>query len=173
MTWSKDQIKFRIQYDRSWLISQTTFDLFNFESRPPPVGMKTKIDIHASPGFLGCGLLICVFLLQLCRPFLVWQRHPHPCSLSHRTHLNNRRPVVLQPSPHHRLPQEATLQPPLLPHSPPPQSSPRIATSRYRRPLTWSRLKSTKYSHFWKTLRYTLYARLEQAFFGRFSGFWE
>ena len=38
----------------------------------------------------------------------------------------------------------------------PPQISPRIATSRYRRPLTWSRLKSTKYSHFWKTLRYVV-----------------
>ena len=37
----------------SLLISPTTFGIFNFENRPPPVGAKTKMDFHVSLGFLG------------------------------------------------------------------------------------------------------------------------
>ena len=33
--------------------SQTTFEIFQFENRPPPVGVKTKMDFHVSLGFLG------------------------------------------------------------------------------------------------------------------------
>ena len=65
MTWSKDQIKLRKQYERSFLISQTTFDLFTFESRPSPVGVKTKIDIHVSLGFLGGHLIFLIFCLAV------------------------------------------------------------------------------------------------------------
>ena len=32
--------------------SQTTFEIFQFENRPPPVGAKTKMDFHVSLGFL-------------------------------------------------------------------------------------------------------------------------
>ena len=34
--------------------SQTTFEIFQFENRPPPVGAKTKMDFHVSLGFLDC-----------------------------------------------------------------------------------------------------------------------
>ena len=42
-------------YENSLLISPTTFEIFKFENRPPPVGAKTKMDFHVSLGFLGLG----------------------------------------------------------------------------------------------------------------------
>ena len=41
------------KYERSLLISQTTFEIFKFENGPPPVGAITKMDFHVSLGFLG------------------------------------------------------------------------------------------------------------------------
>ena len=70
MTWSKDQIKLRKQYERSLLISQTTFDLFTFESRLSPVGVKTRIDIHVSLGFLGALLIFVSFFAPAVSPLL-------------------------------------------------------------------------------------------------------
>ena len=41
-----------LYYENSLLMSPTTFDIFKFENRPPPVGAKTKMDFHVSLGFL-------------------------------------------------------------------------------------------------------------------------
>ena len=35
------------------MITQTTFEILNFENWPPPEGAKTKMDFHVSLGFLG------------------------------------------------------------------------------------------------------------------------
>ena len=40
-------------YERSFLVSQTTFEISKVESRPSPVGTKTKMNFHVSHGFLG------------------------------------------------------------------------------------------------------------------------
>ena len=40
------------KYERSLLISQTSFEIFKFENGPPPVGAKTMLDFHVSLGFL-------------------------------------------------------------------------------------------------------------------------
>ena len=40
--------------------SLTTFEIFQFENRPPPVGAKTKMDFHVSLGFLDLAYL-CIF----------------------------------------------------------------------------------------------------------------
>ena len=39
-------------YERSLLIYQTTFEIFQFENWTHPVGPKTKMDFHVSLGFL-------------------------------------------------------------------------------------------------------------------------
>ena len=45
--------------------SQTTFEIFQFENWPPPVGAKTKMDFHVSLGFLGYKKLKLSFTIGL------------------------------------------------------------------------------------------------------------
>ena len=41
------------QYERSLLISKTTFAIFKFENQPPPVGAINKMYFHIRLGFHG------------------------------------------------------------------------------------------------------------------------
>ena len=43
----------------------TTFEIFKFENRPPPVGVKTKMDFHVGLGFLGKGKSINIINLNI------------------------------------------------------------------------------------------------------------